>query len=61
MNAKIEVIKIVDVEKGVPKTTTLQIALGLGIQHKSIIQLVRSYKSDFDEFATSSQSGFCGR
>ena len=50
MNAKIEIIKIVDVEKGVPKTTTLQIALGLGIQHKSIIQLVRSYKSDFDEF-----------
>ena len=50
MNAKIEVLKIVDVEKGVPKTTTLQIALGLGVQHKSVIQLVRSYKSDFSEF-----------
>jgi len=50
MNAKIEVLKIVDVESGIPKTTTLQIALGLGIQHKSIIQLVRSYKSDFSEF-----------
>lgn len=50
MNAKIDVIKIVDVEDGVPKTTTLQIALGLGIQHKSVIQLVRSYKSDFAEF-----------
>ncbi|TCB79340.1 hypothetical protein E0H89_03545 [Acinetobacter sp. ANC 3781] len=50
MNAKIEVLKIVDVKKGVPKTTTLQIALGLGVQHKSVIQLVRSYKSDFSEF-----------
>ena len=50
MNAKIEVLKIVDVDGGVPKTTTLQIALGLGIQHKSVIQLVRSYKSDFAEF-----------
>jgi len=50
MNAKIEVIKIVDVNNGIPKTTTLQIALGLGIQHKSVIQLVRSYKSDFSEF-----------
>lgn len=50
MNAKIEVLKIVDVEGGVPKTTTLQIALGLGIQHKSVIQLIRSYKSDFSEF-----------
>lgn len=50
MNAKNEVLKIVDVDGGVPKTTTLQIALGLGIQHKSVIQLVRSYKSDFAEF-----------
>ena len=50
MNAKIEVLKIVDVDQGEPKTTTLQIALGLGIQHKSVIQLVRSYKSDFSEF-----------
>ena len=44
MNAKIEVLKIVYVDQGEPKTTTLQIALGLGIQHKSVIQLVRSYK-----------------
>ena len=50
MNAKIEVLKIVDVDNGIPKTTTLQIALGLGIQHKSVIQLVRTYKSDFAEF-----------
>lgn len=50
MNAKIEVLKIVEVDSGIPKTTTLQIALGLGIQHKSVIQLVRSYKSDFSEF-----------
>lgn len=49
MNANVK-LKIVDVEKGVPKTTTLQIALGLGLQHKSVIQLVRSYKSDFSEF-----------
>lgn len=50
MNAKAEILKIVNVEQGVPKTTTLQIALGLGVQHKSVIQLVRSYKSDFAEF-----------
>ena len=50
MNAQAEVLNIVKVEKGVPKTTTLQIALGLGVQHKSVIQLVRSYKSDFAEF-----------
>lgn len=49
MNANVK-LKIVDVDKGVPKTTTLQIALGLGLQHKSVIQLVRSYKSDFSEF-----------
>lgn len=49
MNANVK-LKIVDVEKGVPKTTTLQIALGLGLQHKSVIQLVRSYKSDFSDF-----------
>lgn len=49
MNANVK-FKIVDVEKGVPKTTTLQIALGLGLQHKSVIQLVRSYKTDFAEF-----------
>lgn len=51
MNAKFNpVIKLVDVQKGEPTTTTLQIALGLGIQHASVIKLVRTYLPDFQEF-----------
>jgi phage regulator Rha-like protein len=50
MNAMLNPIEIVNVENGEPMTTTLQIALGLGIQHATIIKLVRTYMPDFQEF-----------
>ena len=50
MDAILKPIKIVNVENGEPMTTTLQIALGLGIQHATIIKLVRTYMPDFQEF-----------
>ena len=50
MNAMLKPIEIVCVENGEPMTTTLQIALGLGIQHATIIKLVRTYMPDFQEF-----------
>ena len=50
MNAMLKPIEIVNVENGEPMTTTLQIALGLGIQHATIIKLVRTYMPDFQEF-----------
>lgn len=51
MNAKFNpVIKLVEVQKGEPTTTTLQIALGLGLTHKTVIQLVRTYLPDIQEF-----------
>jgi phage regulator Rha-like protein len=39
-----------DVGKAIPITNTLIVAKKLGIEHKSVIQLVRKYKSDFEEF-----------
>lgn len=51
MNATFNpVIHLVEVKKGEPTTTTLQIAIGLGIQHASVIKLVRTYLPDFQEF-----------
>lgn len=51
MNAKFNpVARLVDVQNGEPVTTTLQIALGLELTHKSVIQLVRTYLPDFQEF-----------
>lgn len=51
MNAKFNpAIKLVEVQKGEPTTTTLQIALGLGIQHASVIKIVRTYLQDIQEF-----------
>ena len=50
MSAMLKPIEIVRVEGGQPMTTTLQIALGLGIQHATIIKLVRTYMQDFQEF-----------
>lgn len=51
MNAKFNpVVKLVEVQKGEPKTTSLQIALGLGIQHASVIKVVRTYMPDIQEF-----------
>lgn len=50
MNAMPKPIAIVNVENGEPTTTTIQIALGLNIQHATIIKLVRTYMPDFQEF-----------
>lgn len=50
MNAMLKTVELVDVENGEPMTTTLQIALGLGIMHASVIKLVRTYMPDFQEF-----------
>ena len=50
MNAMLKPIEIVNVENGEPMTTTLQIALSLGLQHKNIMQMVRTYLPDFQEF-----------
>lgn len=50
MNAMLKPIEIVKVENGEPMTSTLQIALGLGIQHATVIKLVRTYMPDFQEF-----------
>lgn len=50
MNAMLKPIEIVNVENGEPMTTTLQIALGLGLQHKNVMQMVRTYLPDFQEF-----------
>ncbi|TCM62305.1 phage regulator Rha-like protein [Acinetobacter calcoaceticus] len=50
MNAKFSpTINLVDVDDGKPHTTTLQIALGLGLQHASVIKLVRTYRPDFTD------------
>ncbi|ENX26924.1 hypothetical protein F891_01877 [Acinetobacter sp. CIP 101966] len=51
MNAKFNPVKLVDVKDAKPHTTTLQIALGLGLQHASVIKLVRTYRPDFAEFS----------
>ena len=37
MNAKFNPVKLVDVKDSKPYTTTLQIAIGLGLQHASVI------------------------
>lgn len=50
MNAMLKPQPIVDVENGEPFTTTLQIALGLQMTHKSVVQLVRTYLPDIQEF-----------
>ena len=47
MNAKFNPVKLVDVKDSKPYTTTLQIAIGLGLQHASVIKLVRTYRPDF--------------
>lgn len=49
MNAKFNPVKLVDVRDSKPFTTTLQIAIGLGLQHASVIKLVRTYRPDFSD------------
>lgn len=41
---------IVVVHHGKPFTDTLMIADGVGMEHASVIKLVRKYKTDFEEF-----------
>lgn len=41
---------LVEVRKEKPFTTTLAIADGVGLEHKRVIELVRRYRSDFEEF-----------
>lgn len=43
---------LVTVTGGKPTTTTLAIALGIGNEHKAVIQLVRKYQNDLREFGT---------
>lgn len=42
-----QLVKLID---GEARTTTLAIAEGTGIEHASIIKLLRNYTSDFEEF-----------
>ncbi len=49
MNAMLKTVELVDVENGQPMTTTLQISLGLGLTHASVIKLVRTHLPDFQE------------
>lgn len=42
--------ELVLIDNGQPKTTTLQIAKGLDLKHKTVLQLVNSYLPDFMEF-----------
>ena len=50
MNVNIEVAKLVRIDDGEPTISTLQIALGLQVQHATVIKLVRTYMPDFQEF-----------
>lgn len=51
MNANFIPVKLVDVENSKPFTSTLQIAIGLGLQHASVIKLVRTYRPDFADLS----------
>jgi len=42
--------ELIVVSGGEPRTTTLAIAEGTGVEHKSVIQLVRNNQCDFKEF-----------
>jgi phage regulator Rha-like protein len=43
-------MEIVEIKKGEPTTTTLAIAEGCKTSHKGVIQLVRQYRNDLEEF-----------
>lgn len=43
-------MQLVTVENGEPRTTTLAIADGMEVQHKNVLELVRNYTSDLEEF-----------
>ncbi|MBV6447287.1 phage regulatory protein/antirepressor Ant [Nitrosomonas sp.] len=46
----VNIQSLVTIENGNPVTTTLAIAKGTEVEHKSVIQLTRSYLSDLEEF-----------
>lgn len=52
MNAMLKPVELVRVENGEPMTTTLQMAIGLGIMHASVIKIVRTYLPDVQEFGS---------
>lgn len=43
-------MQIVIITNGQPVTTTMAIAEGTKVEHKAVIQLVRTYKADLEEF-----------
>jgi phage regulator Rha-like protein len=43
---------LVEVRASTPFTTTLTVAEGVGLEHKRVIELVRRYRPDFEEFGT---------
>jgi len=42
--------KIVSIKSGEAVTTSLAIAEGTDVEHKAVIQLVRTYQDDLEEF-----------
>lgn len=46
-NTGTELVTVID---GVAVTTTLSVAHGTGVEHSSVIRLVRDYQADFEEF-----------
>lgn len=47
-----QLMQLVTVESGEPRTTTLAIAEGMEVQHKNVLELVRNYVNDLKEFGT---------
>lgn len=45
-----QLMQLVTVENGELRTTTLAIAEGMDVEHKAVIQLVRNYRNDLEEF-----------
>lgn len=43
-------MQLVTINNGEVRTTTLAIAEGTGNQHKAVIQLVRTYQADLEQF-----------
>lgn len=44
------IMQLVTVNNGEARTTTLAIAEGMEVEHKAVIQLVRTYQGDLEEF-----------
>ena len=50
MGSMVSFEELVQVEAGVPLTTTLHIAKWTGVKHKNILELLKRFLSDFEEF-----------